>query len=81
MLDRRRVRLVVTGDARACAAALRSRAEAEDITVEGAELLVTLVDSSPETLAGLNAAASSFGLLRSGPADGLEELFLRAVSS
>ena len=81
LLDRRRVHLAVTGDAQACAAALRSRAEVENITVHGAELLVTLADASPETLADLNAAASNFGLLRSGTADGLEELFLRAVSS
>ncbi len=81
LLDRRRVRLAITGDVGACAVRLRSRAEVADVTVGGAELIVTLADASPETLAGLNATASSFGLLRSGPADGLEELFLRAVSS
>lgn len=79
LLDGLAVRLEITGNPAACAVALSSlepvlRAEAGD-----GEVLVTLRHGGAEHRVLVNAEAARFGLVSSQPAEGLEQVFLRAV--
>ncbi len=76
------IRIEVTGSPDACVSALQAVPEATAASIDpSGAVRVTLRDDADTTRAAVNAVAARFGLLSSRPAEGLEDLFLRAVSS
>lgn len=75
------VRIEIEGDPAECAAALEAMECVGAVQRDGRCLVVTLNTGTPSARSAVNGAAAAFGLLSSRPADGLEELFLRAVAS
>ncbi|MCO4769174.1 MAG: ABC transporter ATP-binding protein [Deltaproteobacteria bacterium] len=79
LLDGQRVRIEITGELAACSEALGKLEAVRSVDLGDRAITLTLTQGTPDTLAAVNSVAAAFGLVSSRPADGLEELFLRAV--